>query len=638
MTCTHPIREGRGYSDNFEIVGSESTDVWGRCKTCGTWWWCVIDEGKFQFEDQRAIPTDLAEPALLRHDQDALARLFVSHELPHGPVWDLVSARTEIFRALTASATDTERAHAIRSANPDERWQLVAHTLEQDARPRVAAHELAFDVDVRVEGVVFREWYEVGEALILLTQRPELFRLDRAGLVQVPLGAVPQWLAHGEVGLALAVGTHVVIIDAMGQATAWPLAEQYDVSLLDGGWWLFVERTDEPVRWIEFHLPDGRPRVKFRRHFASGGTWMPPPRRLADGWVISNLIDDEGHPQALTLFDADFKTIAHSTGIDGERQVTPIDVNSFWASADGAMERWVCRDRALERTQQFAARSRWVVGDVLIVDTPHGEVIGRSPDGGVRWTWSRATAGATYGVATPTGVLLYDDEHAHVLDASGELRASFRVESADVRVGVSGTVYVRTGAELWIVADNDARPTEVGTDARLLTACGDDALLRREDGTCTLFGRTGIRGTFEANDAAFSMIQTRALWVVAGNRIRGVAPGFGARNELGDLLADDVIAVERLLRADRWADAVAALDTLGRMNQNKLFDAVGYAAPGAMRAWRAGARLEAIALQTLVVAAYEYHASGASNIGDHESQMLDVKRARELLVAWTSAQ
>ena len=365
---------------------------------------------------------------------------------------------------------------------------------------------------------------------------------------------------------------------------------------------------------------------------------MPPPRRFADGWIISNLIDDDGHPQALTLFDADFKTIAHSTGIDGERQVTPIDASSFWASADDGMERWVRRDRALERTQQFAARSSWVVGDLLIVDTSHGEVIGRGPDGGVRWTWSRATVGATYGVAMPAGVLLYDDDHAHVLDTSGHVQTSFRVETADVHVGVAGTVYVKTGAELWIVANNDARSIVVGTDARLLTACGDDALLQRDDGTCTLVGRTGIRGTFEAKDAAFSVINTRDTWVVAGDRIRGIAPGFGARNELGELLADAVIGVDRLLRADRWADAVAALEALARTDQNKLFDAVGYATAGAKRAWRASARLEAIALQTLVVAAYEYHASGASNVGDHESQMLDVKRERELLLQWTSAQ
>ncbi|HET9989984.1 MAG TPA: hypothetical protein VFQ65_15745 [Kofleriaceae bacterium] len=526
-TCTHPIREGLGYSDNFEIVGSYATDAWGRCKKCGVWWWCVIDDGKFQFEDQRAVPTEDAEPALLRHDPDALARLFVSRELPHGPVWELASARIEIFRALTPSATDAERARAIRAATPDERWQLVAQTLEQDAGPRAPDRVLAFDVDLRVDGVVFREWFEVGEALVLLTQRPELLRLDRAGLVQLPLAAEPQVLARGEDRVALAVADGLVILDAAGCATSWPLSEHFDVSLLDGGWWLFVQRTDEPDRWIELHAPDGRARVKFRRRFARATTWMPPPRRFAGGWIISNLIDDEGHPQALTLFDGDFKVIAQSVGVTGERQVTPIDDGSFWASTDGAMERWVRRDRVLERAQQLDAGSSWIVGDVLVTDTRRGDVIGRGPDGGFRWTWHRAPVGATYGVAAPGGVLLYDDACAHVLDASGIVRTSFRVESADVRAGTAGTIYVKTGAELWIVADNDARAIVVGTEAHLETTCGDDALLRSDGGKCTVVGRSDIRGTFAAKDAVFSVIGTRGIWVVEGDRIRGIAPAFG---------------------------------------------------------------------------------------------------------------
>jgi hypothetical protein len=258
---------------------------------------------------------------------------------------------------------------------------------------------------------------------------------------------------------------------------------------------------------------------------------MPPPRRFAGGWIISNLIDDDDHPQALTLFDADFKMIARSVGVDGERQVTPIDDESFWASADGAMERWVRRDRVLVREQQLAAGASWVVGDVLVTDTRGGKVIGRGPDGGLLWSWSRTPTGTTYGVAAPPGVLLYDDTRAHVLDASGVVRASFGVESADVSVGTAGSVYVKTGAEVWIVADNEARAIVVGMDARLVTTCGDDALLRRQDGTCTLVGRTGIRGTFEARDATFSVIGTRGTWIVAGDRIRGIAPTAGPIRE-----------------------------------------------------------------------------------------------------------
>ena len=61
-------------------------------------------------------------------------------------------------------------------------------------------------------------------------------------------------------------------------------------------------------------------------------------------------------------------------------------------------------------------RSSWLLGDRLIADLESGEVVARSPDGQVVWTWHRATTGATYGVATTRGVLLYDDMHAHLLD------------------------------------------------------------------------------------------------------------------------------------------------------------------------------------------------------------------------------
>lgn len=527
-TCTHPIRDGRGYADNFAIVGTYATDAWGRCKTCGAWWWCVLDDGKLPFEAERTIPTDLAEAALLHHDPHAIAQLFASCDLPHGPVWELASARLEIYRVLTPGVTDADRAAAIRAAHPDDRWQQVARTLEQDAAPRALDRPLAFVVDLRVDGVELRAWYEVGDALVLLTPRAELFRLDRAGLVHLPLATAPQLLAHGEDRLALAVADAVVILDAAGNATSWPLASAVDVRALDGGWWLFVPRTDDSDRWIELHAPDGQPRVKFRRRFARGATAMPLPRRFAGGWIISDLIDDAGLPQALTLFDADFAMVAQSAGVAGERHVTPIDDASFWASADGALERWVRRGHALERDQQLARGASWVVGDLLVTDAPGGEVTARGPDGGLWWTWSRTPTGATYGVAAPPGVLLYDDTRAHLLDGSGAVRAAFAVESADVSANAAGTVYLKTGAELWIVADGAARAIVVGTDARLETTCGDDALLRRDDGTCTLVGRTGIRGTFEARDAVFSVSGTRGLWVVEGDRIRAIPPTPGA--------------------------------------------------------------------------------------------------------------
>ena len=527
--CSHPIRDGRGLADNFDVIGSHATDTWGRCKTCGTWWWTVTDDGRFQYEDQWIIPTDLADAALTRHDPDALARLFVSRNLPHGPLWDFSGALLEIFRALTPNATDDARARALEDAGAKGEWEQVIRGLKLDAQLRITVPPIAFDVDLRL-GVELREHYEIGDALVLLTERPELLRLQQAGVVQLPLAAVPRVMANSKDRILVEVradrGAGIVVLDAAGTASSWPLAGEYRVDALDEGWWLFVPDTDDERRFIELHLPDGRPRVKFPRRFVTGKhhvrSWMPRPRRFADGWIVSDLISDDGKPQALTLFDAEFRTTATSEAIDGEREVTPIDETSFWASVDDVMERWVRRGSTLDRAQHFDSRASFVVGDVLITDTRSGEVVGRGLDGRVRWQWKRATDGATYGVATVDGVLLYDNRRAHLLGSDGALRTSFAIEDADVGAGTDGTVYLKSGAELWIVRQ-DARAIAVGTDAELETTAGDDAVLRTSHG-CLLVGKDGIRGTFEADGASFGVVGTRGLWVVGGDRVRGVFP------------------------------------------------------------------------------------------------------------------
>jgi tetratricopeptide (TPR) repeat protein len=107
-----------------------------------------------------------------------------------------------------------------------------------------------------------------------------------------------------------------------------------------------------------------------------------------------------------------------------------------------------------------------------------------------------------------------------------------------------------------------------------------------------------------------------------------IPAGFLARDELGRPLSDDVIEVERLVRAERWADAVAQLEKLSASGR---FDAVGYAEEGASRARAAGHRAEAIALMRLVVDAYRYYASGATSGGEGMARMADVERAEQRL-------
>lgn len=94
---------------------------------------------------------------------------------------------------------------------------------------------------------------------------------------------------------------------------------------------------------------------------------------------------------------------------------------------------------------------------------------------------------------------------------------------------------------------------------------------------------------------------------------RELPPGLLDRNELGERLADDVIEVERLVRAERWDDVVRQLESLQRSDGNKLLDAAGYAERGAELARAAGHQREALAIMKLVVDAYRFWASGASS-------------------------
>jgi hypothetical protein len=378
-------------------------------------------------------------------------------------------------------------------------------------------------IDVRVPGASFREHYEVGDALVLLGVGPEMFRFEPRGLVRVPLAAPPRYFGSGNDRLILRVGDAIVVLDADGNATSWPVTGDYNVLALDDAWWLFVPNTNAEERFVEMHLPDGRPRAKLRRRFARTEGWMAPPRRFAEGWLFSNLSDDDDKTQSLTLFDAELATAAYGDGeTPDDRMVTPVDDVSFWATAGASLERWERRGETLACTERFPSRaSLWLNGTLVSVET-WGLVTARDAAGAVRWKYDAKTRGASYLTETPAGVLLYDDVCATVLDLDdGSVRTSFPIESASVFVGRRGTVYLLSLGELWTLRE-EARSMRVGLGAELETTCGDDVLLRRKDGTCVLVGPRGVRGKFAAKSASFSVIGTRGgPWVVEGDRIRG---------------------------------------------------------------------------------------------------------------------
>ena len=111
-------------------------------------------------------------------------------------------------------------------------------------------------------------------------------------------------------------------------------------------------------------------------------------------------------------------------------------------------------------------------------------------------------------------------------------------------------------------------------------------------------------------------------------------PGLGARNEVGEPLADEVIEVERRVRAERWDDAVAQLQTLRASDVSKFVDAIGFASRGAELARATGQRAAAIAMQALVVEAYVIWASWSTSGAEGMGRTADVERERARLFAW----
>lgn len=107
------------------------------------------------------------------------------------------------------------------------------------------------------------------------------------------------------------------------------------------------------------------------------------------------------------------------------------------------------------------------------------------------------------------------------------------------------------------------------------------------------------------------------------------------RNQFGELLGPELVAVARACRAGRFDEAAAALEQLGNENGNYLVDAIGIAHDGAKAAHQQGALLQARRLLELVIRGYELYASGATSGAEGLGRMHDVERMRKLLAEWS---
>jgi hypothetical protein len=223
--------------------------------------------------------------------------------------------------------------------------------------------------------------------------------------------------------------------------------------------------------------------------------------------------------------------------------------------------------------------------DLLVTDGRDGVVTARSLDGTVRWRWSRKTSGATYGIASRDHLLLYDDDHAHWLALDGTVRRSFDVESAQVRVGREGTVYLASLVDLWVLAYGEAHALAIDEGMELEAVCGDDVLLRGKDGHCLIVDRDRRGARFVAKDAHFPVTGTRGgPWVVEGERVHGVF----AKNAytVGESIAMTVGGITRVLPGTGPGDAASVVLPDGRapvviVSSSPVYGRIGLADGGA---------------------------------------------------------
>jgi hypothetical protein len=496
-------------------VGSYASDAWGRCSACGAWVWSW------------ELDAALAEAAIFGGDVRAAAKLLVEHDLPYGPVWETPSALVDMLRAITPTANDRARSEALDAAlaaKESKRWELAANLLrEAAAAPAPEANGLVFAMDLRFTGRHIQEGFEIGDALVVF-DGSTMIRIDRKtgpGSAALPDG--PNRFVSTPDALVFDAGSRVFRLDASGALESLSIERGYTIRSLDGGWWLFDPGGD--VRGVELRKPDLQPRVQIamRGH--------PVARRMGEGWILSQCVDDDGHDQALTLFDASFRTIAFSEGVGGARSIEVIDEKSMWCETIDApfvLERWERRAdaKALVRTFDLAVQAWAFTADGIVVSprSVTASITGYAHDGSARFTLRRDRVGATYFCKTKRGVLVYDDTSAEVFDPrTGEIIVpALRVDAPLVLAAQDGTVFVRTENALFTISDGAPVRLYVGESMKLETTCGDAAILRDDRGACLVVGSDGQpRARFDAPNARFTAIGTRrGPYVIEPDRVR----------------------------------------------------------------------------------------------------------------------
>ena len=536
MSCNepHPLRSADEMllDPCLEVLGGCSTDAWVRCRLCGRWFWTVTDlGGRFEYVDAWELDPALAGRALLDRDPDAVLALLTRYDLPRGPIWSDERALLELLGEMLPGVDDATLVAAIGKTSPTGHWFRALDRLKARGRGRKVRkpqpYPFAMDAPMELAGEVL----ELPGSLVIAADLPTpallWVRADGATM-RYALPAPPRFLAHDAARVLWAIaadeGETALALGGDGKLVAWPLGTgRPDVLALDDGWYLFVPGGDGATRPVELRRPDLALAATFRLDVGEPGTSAARPRRMDGGWLVAGGEDARGRAAALTLLDGNFRTVAISAETGGPRLLDPAGDGAAWAeptTSPGTLEHWVREGETLRRTLSLEVDQTSGAGGVKVALLRAGGLVGFDRTGSQLWT--RPDVAATAGSLTDVGdqILLYNDERLEVFRAiDGQV-----IERTDVFAGVSvlqdqtGAVYLSSGPGVRVYAGGRVQRRTLPWEAKVVTTCGDGAVLRQEGGDhCLVVGHDGeLRGGFEAPGANFCCIPTRAGPYVLG--------------------------------------------------------------------------------------------------------------------------
>jgi len=524
-TCPapHPIRgeDGLVFHPDLEVMGGCSTDAWLRCRRCGRWFWTVTDTGKFDYQDNWDLETEEAKAALLRREPAAVVAMLVRHGIPHGPVWGDERALLDLLKELLPDLSDADLATALEGA--PGLWVRVHARLQARKRKAKAPPPLPFRLDAPLD---FAGEYvlEKGEGVVVVGGTTILWVRGDGATIRYTFPAPPRFLDRGIWAVPTPEGESVVVLGDDGRISAWPPSPRsYTVVDLEkDGWWFLADGE------AEFRAPDTRPLWKIALATEPFVSIPAPPRRMPGGWIVGGCRTDEGQSQALTLFDAERRMVASSTGLSGGRSVEVLSDTALWAETLAfpfLLERWVREDADLRRTFDVAVCHTVSVAGMRIALQRAGGLAAYDAEGRRVWSRPEQTTPGVYLSTVSDRVVVQGPEDVQVLDARDgrEVDRFDLFHGADLLQDRRGTLYFVSGNEARILGDGRSRPVVLPWEAETVTTCGDAVVLRDTDGEhyLVLAGDGEIRGGFEARDARFSVIGTeRGPYVLEPGRLR----------------------------------------------------------------------------------------------------------------------